>query len=325
MGDLSKIKPDRDGFKETVSKAYPDMKPGAIPNYTGQIYRFVHKMDVGDYVVYPSKDRQVHIGQVDGKYQYKPVEQGEFPHRRSVKWLKSLPRTQFSQGARYEIGSAMSFFQVRNYASEFVATLKGKPQPEVESKEELTSAVELEDLAQDGIAQRIAARFEGHGLAQLVDAVLRAEGYITYLSPEGPDGGVDILAGSGPLGFGSPHLCVQVKSQDSPVGRPEIDQLLGAMKKFQAQEALFVSWSGFKQNVFKDVSPSFFSLRLWTQKELLENLFAHYNELDEDLKARCPSSRYGRLRFKKRSEGSLHHQLRYKVPGWRRNWRGYSA
>ena len=66
------------------------------------------------------------------------------------------------------------------------------------------------------------------------------------------------------------------------------ESLLGAMKKFQAQEALFVSWSGFKQNVYKDVSPSFFSLRLWTQGELLEKLFAHYNQLDEDLKAELP-------------------------------------
>ena len=60
------------------------------------------------------------------------------------------------------------------------------------------------------------------------------------------------------------------------------------MKKFQAQEALFVSWSGFKQNVYKEVSSNFFSLRLWTQRELLEKLFTHYNQLDEDLKAELP-------------------------------------
>ncbi|MCD4843612.1 MAG: restriction endonuclease [Methanosarcinales archaeon] len=38
------------------------------------------------------------------------------------------------------------------------------------------------------------------------------QGYYTYRSPEDPDGGVDILAGRVPMGFGEARLCVQVKS-----------------------------------------------------------------------------------------------------------------
>ena len=44
VGDLSKIKADRDAFKKKVSESYPDIKPGAIPNNAGQLYRFVHEM-----------------------------------------------------------------------------------------------------------------------------------------------------------------------------------------------------------------------------------------------------------------------------------------
>lgn len=289
IGDLSKIKADREAFKEAVTKAYPDKKAGAIPNNAGQLYRFTYELKVGHYVVYASKeDRQVHIARVEGEYKYDPNTEKGYPHLRAVKWLKSYPRTHFSQAALYEIGSAMSFFQVKNYAEEFIADLEGKAPSLPDTKDESASNAELEELARDQIAKLIEARLKGHGLAVLVDAILKAEGYTTYRSPEGPDGGVDILAGAGPLGFGSPRLCVQVKSQDSPVGRSEIDQLMGAMKKFQAQEALFVSWGGFKQNVYKEVSPSFFSLRLWTQRELLEKLFAHYDQLDEDLKAELP-------------------------------------
>jgi len=54
---------------------------------------------------------------------------------------------------------------------------------------------------------------------------------------------------------------------------------------------LFVSWSGFKSNVHKEMAASFFRVRLWTQKELLEQLFAHYDHLDEDLKAELPLKR----------------------------------
>jgi restriction system protein len=61
--------------------------------------------------------------------------------------------------------------------------------------------------------------------------------------------------------------------------------------EFGAQEGLFVSWSGFKPNVFREMAPSFFKVRLWTQKELLEALFANYDRLDEDLRAELPLKR----------------------------------
>ena len=40
-----------------------------------------------------------------------------------MKWLKHLPRTFFSQGALYEVGSALSFFVVKSYADEYLAAL----------------------------------------------------------------------------------------------------------------------------------------------------------------------------------------------------------
>jgi restriction system protein len=126
---------------------------------------------------------------------------------------------------------------------------------------------------------------------RVVEAILKAQGYTTYRSPEGADGGADILAGSGPLGFGAPRLCVEVKSESGPIDRSTVDKLIGAVTKFSANEGLFVSWSGFKSNVQKELAASFFKVRLWTQKELLEQLFAHYDHLDEDLKAELPLKR----------------------------------
>jgi restriction system protein len=70
-----------------------------------------------------------------------------------------------------------------------------------------------------------------------------------------------------------------------------VDKLLGAVTKFGAQEGLFVSWGGFRTNVQKELAASFFRVRLWTQKELLEALFTHYDNLDDDLKAELPLKR----------------------------------
>ena len=76
-----------------------------------------------------------------------------------------------------------------------------------------------------------------------------------------------------------------------PIGRETVDKLQGAMQKFNAEQGLFVAWGGFKSNVQKELASQFFRLRLWTQKELLEQLFEHYERLDEDLKAELPLKR----------------------------------
>lgn len=56
------------------------------------------------------------------EYEYVPFSD-EYVQQRKVKWLKHLPRTVFSQGALYEVGLALSFFIVKNYADEFLAAI----------------------------------------------------------------------------------------------------------------------------------------------------------------------------------------------------------
>ena len=52
-----------------------------------------------------------------------------------------MPRSQFSQGALYEIGSALSLFQAKNYADEFRAALEGKILPRPVTQDETVAAV----------------------------------------------------------------------------------------------------------------------------------------------------------------------------------------
>ena len=88
------------------------------------LYRFFCEVQIGDYVIYPSRsDRMINIGEVTGAYEY-DAQQTEYAQTRSVKWIKHIPRTAFSQGALYEIGSAMAFFTVKNYTDEFLAALE---------------------------------------------------------------------------------------------------------------------------------------------------------------------------------------------------------
>lgn len=137
----------------------------------------------------------------------------------------------------------------------------------------------------------IEQRFKSHELTRLVAAVLKAQGYTVWQSPAGADGGADILASNGVMGFGNQTICVEVKSGTGTIDRPTVDKLLGAMSKFNAAQGLFVAWGGFKQNVQKDLASSFFRLRLWSQNDFLDELFAVCDKLDDEIKAQLPLKR----------------------------------
>ncbi|MDX4007983.1 restriction endonuclease [Pseudomonas aeruginosa] len=81
-------------------------------------------------------------------------------------------------------------------------------------------------------------------------------------------------------------------SDEVAVEQAETDlERLGAMSKFNASQGLFVAWGGYRSNVQKELASSFFRLRLWNQDDLLEQLFLHYDHLDESIKSELPLKR----------------------------------
>lgn len=315
-GDLQLNLSQLEGREELVkalSELYKDSKLNKLRNWAGQLWPFAHAMQKGDLVVLPSKTQQsIYVGEITGDYHYEPKGPNPFYHYRTVKWIgEAIPRQRFGQDLLHSLGAFLTICRIqRNNAEARLKAMKtsgwgedpGKKGIKVKTKTTAAAAVEAEeeldtediDLEQEGldrIAMLIESKFAGHHLTRLVEGLLQAQGYTTYRSPEGTDGGADILAGMGTLGFGSPQLCVEVKSEPTPIDRPTVDKLLGAMSKFSAPQGLFVAWGGFRQNVQKELAQSFFKVRLWTRKELLDALFAHYDKLDADLKAELPLKR----------------------------------
>lgn len=301
--NLAKLK-QRVELTAAMTDRYLDTKPKAIQNWVSQVWPFAHEIKKGDLVILPLKSqRTIQIGEITGDYHFEPNGPDPFFHWRPVKWIAdAVPRANFGKDLLNTFGAFMTICRVQNNNAESrIVAMKSngwKPEAIADTTMAISSVdskamedTDLEESADDQIAKLIIARFKGHGLTRLVEAILKAQGYTTYRSPEGADGGADILAGAGPLGFGSPRLCVEVKSQDLPIDRSTVDKLLGAVQKFGADEGLFVSWSGYKSNVQKELAASFFKVRLWSQKELLENLFANYDRLDAEIKAELPLKR----------------------------------
>jgi len=301
--DLSKLQ-HRTELTAEMGKRYSSVKPRTIQNWVSQIWPFAHDMKTGDLVVVPLKSQPgIQIGEITSDYHFDANAEDPYYHWRTVKWIgEAIPRTHFGQDLLYSFGAFMTICRIqRNNAESRIAAMRASGwRPESikaatnsvpDSISDENGNTDLEELAHDQIANLISSRFKGHKLTRLVAAILKAQGYTVYVSQEGADGGADILAGTGSLGFGSPRLCVEVKSGDTPVDRPTVDKLLGAVSKFGANEGLFVSWSGFKSNVPKEMAASFFRVRLWTRKELLEALFENYDRLDDEIKAELPLKR----------------------------------
>lgn len=290
--------------RKLVASAYPDAKSRALDNFARQLWAFAATMKEGDLVVLPRKrTSQIAIGKVKGPYEYRRLD-GTRRHVRPVEWLQSeLPRTAFEQDLLYSFGAFMTVCNIsRNDAQRRVAAVaegKQDPGPKVpltdppagKGSDQTDPTEELPDLSQyahDQIVAHIQARFSGHALADLVDAVLCADGWVTTTSSPGPDGGVDILAGRGSLGLDEPRLCVQVKSQNSAADVTVYRTLLGTMQTFNAQQGLLVCWGGFKKTVLTEARTGHFSIRLWDSGELVEAIYRTYEQLTPEIQADLP-------------------------------------
>lgn len=287
MGNLALIEANREAFKQKYRGVYPDAKKGAIATAAGMLYRFCYEVQIGDYVVFPSKsNRQVNIGVIEGEYAYDET-QPEYVQQRKVRWLKHLPRTSFSQGALYEVSASMSFFMVKNYADEFFAALEKNFEksnlPEDSEDESVgATAEDIIESTKDFILKELSRQLKGYDLEEFVADLLQAMGYRTTLSPHGGDSGIDITAYKDEL---PPRILVQVKSQDSDIRETTIQSLKGAMR--EGDYGVFVTLSDYTKNAqrYLDSTPI---IRGINGTDLVDLILKYYGQLSEKYRKMIP-------------------------------------
>lgn len=304
--DLTDAK-SREDVREIVSEAITGTK-NQIANRTGQLWALRGLIKPGDYVALPIRSTaQIIFGEVTGPYQYlKKEEDPSKRHVLPVKWFDNqVPKSLVKQDLLYQLGSALTVFRVSNNDADYRLSqlMKGKPDPGVrlntesnaqpeesiqESFENESGQIDHENVASDAITRLLHQEFKGHDLSELVEALLTAEGYVCRNSPPGADGGVDILAGKGPLGMDSPKLVVQVKSQTSNVGDQVLQQLNGAIHRFQADQALLVAFGGVTGPAEKFLETQYFNVRVWKTEDILDGIYKHYEILPGEMKAKLP-------------------------------------
>jgi restriction system protein len=297
---------DRDELLGLLQDTYPTERRKTHASWQNQIWPIRDTMQVGDLVALPLKMRAaIAFGTVTGDYAYRTDLLDGPQHTRPVKWLAQVPRSEFDPDMLFSFGAFMTVCRIaRNDAEQRIrailqqetwpaaAEMRTAPRPtnlRAPSRSPLPlTVVDLMDQAKTMIRDRIAQRFKGHRLAELVAALLETQGFHARLSPPGVDGGVDILAGRGPLGLDPPRLVVQVKSQDTKLDVRVLRELSGVMSRFQADQGLLVGWGGFNQAVRTEALGDYFRMRLWDADDLVRAVETEYGRLPPLIRAEIP-------------------------------------
>jgi restriction system protein len=305
VGDLTPFGANREAIKRRVAQTYPEAKPGAIPIWAGVLFRFAFEMQRGDIVIWPNKqDSTLNFGRIDGDYRYEinaPLQRS----RRNVTWLKTaVPRAQFSQGALYEVGSAVTLFRVKSHEPEFLAFLSGEahvPVPPVVasdvSDEVATTTAEAEPNAErsethsrDFVVRSLMTGIDGFRFEHFVGHLLRCMGYRTQITQATGDGGFDIIAHRDPLGLEPPIIKVQCKRTIGAIGQPDVQKLTGTLAPGGSELGLFVTLGGYTPEA-KNFGRNRQDVRLVSGTELVDLIFEHYADFDPEWKRLLPLRR----------------------------------
>lgn len=277
-------------------------KEKALINWAGQLWSLRARIKVGDIVILPLKTtKRIAIGRCTSGYTYVIDPDPGRRHAIGVKWERiDVPRADIKQDLLFALGAFLTVCQVQRNDAERRLThvLNGGRDPGAELKplvsavvdlEEVeagaeTAGVDIETVSLDGIRTRLIETFQSHNLSILTAAILRARGLQCVVSPPGPDKGIDIVAGGGPLGLDSPRIVVQCKSQQDPVDTEVVQRLQGAMGTIGADQALLVAIGGINKAAASLLVNQQFRVKVWSVDDLLSELLDTYTELDEEIR-----------------------------------------
>ena len=305
VGDLTTCS-SREAILEVVKAALPSKPLPANRNFAAQLWALRGRIEVGDIIVMPLKtSKQIAIGRCTAGYRYLDNSDADKRHAISVDWVRTdVSRSDIKQDLLFSLGAFLTVCRLdRNDAERRLAkVLDGGVDPGADlpvvtvvqsggpSEEDVESVeqVDIETVALDAIRIRLIETFQSHQLSDLVAAILRARGLTCVVSPPGPDKGIDIVAGAGPLGLDAPRIVVQCKSGQAPVDTSVIQRLQGAMGTIGADQALLVAFGGVNKQAAELLTNQQFKVKVWDADTVVEELLKEYPQLEPAIQDQIP-------------------------------------
>lgn len=125
LGDLSAVD-TRAELRAVIQATYPDRSNSVIGNWTGQLWRFITSIEVGDLLIVPLKNRdQLAIGTVTGPYEFRSEAPPGFRNVRPVKWARTdVLKSAVQADLQSSMGSLLTVFGLKRHdAVRRIATL----------------------------------------------------------------------------------------------------------------------------------------------------------------------------------------------------------
>jgi len=151
-----------------------------------------------------------------------------------------------------------------------------------------TMSVEIAEEAAWAHIQTHLAEMDPYEFQDLVAALLRAMGYhVGWISPPGPDRGIDIVAYTDPLGATGPRIKVQVKRRADKTNVDGVRSFLAVLGSHDV--GLFISTGGFTSDAEREVrSQENRRITLIDMEKLFDLWVEHYDSVNEADRTRLP-------------------------------------
>lgn len=286
VGDLTGVK-DQEEIKKLVRGAYPEEKQGWIAISAGQISRFRFDFKPGEHVItYNPQERKYLVGELKGDYEYN-TKLIEYYNIRKVKWIEEIDRDRLSTSTKNTLGAISTIFEVGDAAkNEILNLLHGKEISE-ESSEETEDVIkeDMKQRAHEFIKDKV-SKLDWSDMQRLIAGILRAMGYKTRISPDGPDRGRDIEASRDGLGLTDPRIVVEVKHRSGQMGRQEITSFTGGLRP--SHKGIYVSTGGFSKDAKYEAERANIPITLIDLDSIVNLIVQYYDSFDAETKALIP-------------------------------------
>jgi restriction system protein len=286
-GDFTDVN-DSSEIKDRIRFSYTDQKKGWISISAGQVSRFRFDFKIGDYVItYNPPERVYLIGEISSEYEYNPNIIEKFPNVRKVNWIEEIDRDKLTTSTKNTLGAISTIFDVGEDAkNEILDLLRGRETPD-ESSEETKDLLkeDMKQKAHEFIKDKV-SKFDWDDMERLVAGILRAMGYKTRITPQGPDRGRDIEASPDGLGLVDPRIIVEVKHRSGQISRSDITSFIGGLRS--GHKGIYVSTGGFSKDAKYEAERATIPITVLNLDDLINLIVQYYDSFDSETKALIP-------------------------------------
>lgn len=282
----------REEIKEIYKTVFPDHGNMTMSQNSGQIFRFINDIKIGDIVITPYSNTLLLVGEVKSDAYFKKDSTSVYYIRKNVEWFsEKLDRTTLSIPLQNTLRSSLTVYTLRN-SNEILTKYNLAPATEIKQRTEFNLYATIKEKLNE---------LDGFEFEILVSYLLQTIGFEKTEATQGGvgDGGIDFEGVLNVFGVASVNLQVQVKSyENTQIGPKEITSFRGAMKKdFQG---CFVTLSDFNKKAIENAGdPKKIPVTLIDGKKLIDIFINQYDDIIAAMREEENDELADKLKFKK--------------------------